>query len=84
MDNNEYISAVGSLTLFQLFINTINARSKEELKMKVSEIFKTTQDCLRLRDIILQGKHELTNTELQEICDLLWDYRNELMNKDVK
>ena len=52
--------------------------------MKVSEICKTVTDCDRLRDILLQDKHPLTGSEIQEICDLLWDYRAELLNKEVK
>lgn len=52
--------------------------------MKVSKIFKIVNDCDRLRDIMLQNKHTLTNSEIQEICDLLWDYRNELLKKEVK
>lgn len=52
--------------------------------MKVSEICTIISDCNRLRDIMLQSKHELTGSEIQEICDLLWDYRNELLSKEVK
>lgn len=52
--------------------------------MKVSEICKIVNDCDRLRDILLQDKHELTGSEIQEICDLLWDYRGELLKKEVK
>lgn len=52
--------------------------------MKVSEICKIVNDCDRLRDILLQDKHKLTGSETQEICDLLWDYRVELLNKEVK
>lgn len=52
--------------------------------MKVSEICKIVNDCDRLRDIMLQDKHALTGSEIQEICDLLWDYRTELLKKEVK
>lgn len=52
--------------------------------MKVSEICKIVQDCERLRSIILQDKDGLTTVEQQEICDLLWDYRRELLKKEVK
>ena len=52
--------------------------------MTVSEICKIISDCDRLRVIILQNKHELTGSELQEICNLLWDYRKELLSKEVK
>lgn len=52
--------------------------------MKVSEICKTVSDCNRLRYILLQEKRGLTDSEIQEICDLLWDYRVVLLNKEVK
>lgn len=52
--------------------------------MKVSDICKTLNDIDRLRDIMLQDKHTLTISEIQEICDLLWDYREDLMKKEVK
>lgn len=52
--------------------------------MKVSEICKIVNDCDRLRDILRQDKCILTRSEIQEICDLLWDYREELMKKEVK
>lgn len=52
--------------------------------MKVSEIFKIVIDCDRLRDILRQNEHELTGSEINEICDLLWDYREELLTKEVK
>lgn len=52
--------------------------------MKVSDVCKTIQDIERLRNIMLQEKHDLVNSEIQEICDLLWDYRCELLKKEVK
>ena len=52
--------------------------------MKVSDICKTLNDIDRLRDIMLQDKHNMTISEIQEICDLLWDYREDLMKKEVK
>ena len=52
--------------------------------MKVSDICKTLNDIDRLRDIILQDKHNLTTQEIQEICDLLWNYREDLLKKEVK
>ena len=52
--------------------------------MKVSEICKTVNDCDRLCDILLQDKHKLVDSEIQEIYDLLWGYRVELLNKEVK
>lgn len=51
--------------------------------MKVSDICKTLNDIDRLRDIMLQDKHNLTISEIQEICDLLWDYREVLLNVRV-
>ena len=52
--------------------------------MKVSDICKTLNDIDRLRDVMLQDKHNLTISEIQEICDILWDYREDLMKKEVK
>ena len=52
--------------------------------MKVSDICKTLNDIDRLRDIMLQDKHDLTTQEIQEICDLLRDYREDLLKKEVK
>ena len=52
--------------------------------MKVSDICNTLNDIDRLRDIMLQDKHNLTISEIQEICDLLWDYREDLLKKEVK
>lgn len=54
--------------------------------MKVSEICKIVNDIDRLRDILLQSdqsKYKLTSSEMQEVCDLLWDYRKELLKKEV-
>ena len=52
--------------------------------MKVSDICKTLNDIDGLRDIMLQNKHNLTISEIREICDLLWDYREDLLKKEVK
>ena len=52
--------------------------------MKVSDICKTINDIDRLIDIMLQDKHNLTTSEIQEICNILWDYREDLMKKEVK
>ena len=52
--------------------------------MKVSDICETIMDIKRLRTVMLQDKHNLTISETQEICDLLWDYREDLMKKEVK
>ena len=52
--------------------------------MKVSDICKTLNDIDRLIDIMLQDKHNLTVSEIQEICNILWDYREDLMKKEVK
>lgn len=52
--------------------------------MKVSDICKTLNDIDQLIDIMLQDKHVLTTQEIQEICNILWDYREDLMKKEVK
>ena len=52
--------------------------------MKVSEICKIMNDCDRLRDILRQDNYTLTDSEKQEIGYLLWDYRDELLKKEVK
>ena len=52
--------------------------------MKVSDICKTLNNIDRLIDIMLQDKHNLTISEIQEICNILWDYREDLMKKEVK
>ena len=52
--------------------------------MKVSEIYKIANNCDRLRDILYQDNHKLTCSEIQEFCDLLQDYKVELLNKEVK
>lgn len=57
---------------------------KKEKKMKVSDIRKIINDCDRLRNILLQDKHKLVGSEIQEIRDLLWAYKIELLNKEVK
>lgn len=51
--------------------------------MKVSKVCEIMNDCERIRDVLLQNKHPLTNSEIQKICDLLWDYRAELLKKEV-
>lgn len=53
--------------------------------MKVSEICKIINDCDRLRNILLQDNgYTLQDSEIQKLCDLLWDYREELLRKEVK
>ena len=51
--------------------------------MKVSEILKVVGDCERLRGILLRGE-ELMTEDTTDICDLLWDYRCELLKKEVE
>lgn len=52
--------------------------------MTVSEICKIMCECDKLRNIMLWGAHKLTDSEIQEICDLLRDYRDELLKKEIK
>lgn len=52
--------------------------------MKVSDICKIVEDCEKLRNILLQDERGLTVQETQQICDLLWNYMSELLNKEVK
>ena len=52
--------------------------------MKGSDTRKTLNDVDRLRDILLQDTHNPTISEIQEICDILWDYREDLLKKEVK
>ena len=52
--------------------------------MKVSEILKTLDDIERLRGVLATDDCHPTYDEISEICDLLWDYRNELLKKKVK
>lgn len=56
---------------------------KGEEGMKVSEILKAVKDCERLRDIFMRNE-ELTSDDKIHICDLLWDYRCELLKKEVE
>lgn len=59
-------------------------KSKGVKIVKVSEICKIVNDCDRLRDILRKDEHKLTDSEINEICDLLWDYRAELLKKEVQ
>ena len=52
--------------------------------MKVSEICTIVNDCDRLCAILRQNNYTLTDSEKQEIGYLLWDYRDELLKKEVK
>lgn len=52
--------------------------------MKVSEIFETINDIEQLHNILTTNNYHPTDVEISEICDLLWDYRNELLRKEVK
>lgn len=53
--------------------------------MKVSEILKVVKDCERLRGILMKDEdEELTSEDKIHICDLLWDYRCELLKKEVE
>lgn len=52
--------------------------------MKVSDICKIVEDCEKLRNILLQDERALTVHEIKQICDMLWNYMSELLNKEVK
>ena len=52
--------------------------------MKVSDVCKIVEDCEKLRNVLLQDERSLTGHEINQICDLLWDYMSELLNKEVK
>ena len=52
--------------------------------MKVSDIFDTIMDINRLIDVMLRDKHNLAIQDIEKICDLLLDYREDLLRKDVK
>lgn len=51
--------------------------------MKVSEILKVVKDCEQLRDILMRDEG-LTAEDKMHICDLLWNYRCELLKKEVE
>ena len=55
--------------------------------MTVSEVCKIMHDCDRLRDVLLQyqqNKQKLTDSDVMEIRDLLWRYKSELLDKELK
>lgn len=52
--------------------------------MKVSDVCKIVEECNKLRNILLQDERALTGHEINQICDLLWNYILELLNKEVK
>lgn len=52
--------------------------------MKVSEIVKIMDDIERLRGVLATDGYHPTDVEISEIRDLLWDYRNELLKKEIK
>ena len=52
--------------------------------MKVSEIFKTVQNIERLREVLISYNYDLTRSEINEIRDMLWYYRQELLEKEVE
>lgn len=51
--------------------------------MKVSDVCKIVEECNKLRNILLQDERALTCHEIQ-LCDMLWNYMSELLNKEVK
>lgn len=52
--------------------------------MKISEILEVVTFCDSIRDVLIQDKRDLTDEETHKLCDLLWNYRTELLNKEVK
>ena len=52
--------------------------------MKVSDAYNIVQDCLRLREALAQEPFSLTEEEKEQIRELLWDFKEELLNKEVK
>lgn len=52
--------------------------------MKVSDILKIVKDCEMLRNVLLTSDEELSTQAKTQICDLLWDYRCELLKKEVE
>ena len=55
--------------------------------MKLSEICEIVNNCEKFRSILYQvylNKHTLTESEIQEICELLRNYRDELREKVVE
>lgn len=59
--------------------------SAEDLRsiMKVSDILKIVKDCEMLRNVLLTDQ-ELSTQAKTQICDLLWEYRCELLKKEVE
>lgn len=51
--------------------------------MKVSDVCKIVEECDKLRNILLQDERALNGSEIQ-LCDMLWNYMSELLNKEVK
>lgn len=54
------------------------------MKMKISKILETLNDIERLRGVLDTDGYHPTDVEISEIRDLLWEYRNELLKKEVK
>ena len=52
--------------------------------MKVSDACNIVQDCLRLRAALAQEPFSLTEEEKEQIRELLWGFKEELLNKEVK
>lgn len=52
--------------------------------MKVSDAYNIIQDCLHLRAVLVQKPFSLTDEEKEQIRELLWDFKEELLNKEVK
>lgn len=50
--------------------------------MKVSDVCKIIEECNKLHNILLQDERTLTGNEIQ-LCNMLWSYMSELLNKEV-
>ena len=52
--------------------------------MKITQIMDDVKRCDKLRNIGLNGENDWTEDEINDICNLLWDYRNLLLTLDIK
>lgn len=52
--------------------------------MTVGEICTIIQKCELLRSALINPDITLTQEDLENLCDLIWDYREILLKKEVK